>query len=213
LTEVEAGFLIVLRFDVLYARFVERHRFTRDWYAIPRVDRDPSMSRIRYRGTDREALGPACVESCTLAEMHLADLEKRGRCVDGILSTIDDVQETIAWLEEERDRHETIWLRKAGARIAAPPGFVSMGFDPSYLDGDHFSASCDCMMFPKWHGTDEEGTLFLEHFRRLNPSGLFDSAADATAFTDFYCSFDWTENERSDYEMVEVFRSADGPAD
>jgi hypothetical protein len=63
------------------------------------------------------------------------------------------------------------------------------------------------MCFPRWHGTDEDGTLFLEHYSRLNSHGLFDSAAHATDFLRFYTSFDWTET--GDYSIVSVW----GPSD
>ncbi len=45
--------------------------------------------------------------------------------------------------------------------------------------------------------------LFLEHFRRLNRHGLFDTPEAAQAFLDYYRSFDWTET--GDYVIAEVF--------
>jgi hypothetical protein len=209
---VMCGFLIVLRFEELYAKHAGKLRNSRDWYAIPRIDKSALESLIKYRGTDRDALGPNDVLPSSLAELHLADLEKQGRCIDGLLFSSADVEAVLAWLEGESSRYEVIWLREAGTSGEPPAGFESIGFDPSYLVGDHFSASCDCLMFPRWHGTDQEGTLFLDHFRRLNRHGLFKTAEEATAFIDYYCSFSWTENERSDYVMVEVFKGRDEPA-
>jgi len=72
--------------------------------------------------------------------------------------------------------------------------------------GDHFSASCDCLCFPRWHGTDPEGLLFREHFSRLNRDGLFRSAQEARAFLRYYLSFDWTET--GEYEIAEVWAPA-----
>jgi hypothetical protein len=66
------------------------------------------------------------------------------------------------------------------------------------------------MMIPRWHGTDGDGTLFLDHFRRLNQHGLFESEGNAWKFFDYYCSLDWTENDRSDYVMVGVFGASEG---
>jgi len=38
---------------------------------------------------------------------------------------------------------------------------------------------------------------------RLNRDGLFQSAAEASAFLTYYLSFDWTET--GDYEIAEVW--------
>jgi hypothetical protein len=209
---VTCGFLVVLRFEELYAKFVGKLQNSRDWYAIPRVDKSASESPIKYRGTDRDALDANDVCPSSLADLHLADLEKQGRCIDGILFSSADVKAVLGWLEGESSRYEVIWMRETGTSGEPPAGFESIGFDPSYLVGDHFSASCDCLMFPRWHGTDQEGTLFLDHFRRLNRHGLYKTAEEATAFTDYYCSFSWTENERADYVMVEVFLGRDSLA-
>ncbi len=59
------------------------------------------------------------------------------------------------------------------------------------------------MLIPRWHGTDEEGTLFLDHFSKLNRHGLFPTAQEAETFLKYYLSFDWTET--GDYEIAEVF--------
>jgi hypothetical protein len=58
------------------------------------------------------------------------------------------------------------------------------------------------MCFPRWHGTDREGTLFREHFARLNENALFDSAEHAEEFLAFYRSLDWAEI--GDYVVAEV---------
>ncbi len=53
---VDAGFLIVRTFARLYNYYRSRYNSTRDWYGIPRIDREPSHSAIQYRGLDRDAL-------------------------------------------------------------------------------------------------------------------------------------------------------------
>jgi hypothetical protein len=58
------------------------------------------------------------------------------------------------------------------------------------------------MLFPRWHGTDEEGELFIKYFNQLNSFGLFNSIETAEEFLQYYLSFDWTE--RDDYYIVEV---------
>ena len=58
------------------------------------------------------------------------------------------------------------------------------------------------MCFPRWHGTDTEGTLFAEYHERLNESALFRTAEEAAKFISFYRSHDWTET--GDYVIAEV---------
>ncbi len=62
------------------------------------------------------------------------------------------------------------------------------------------------MLFPRWHGTDKEGELFMPYFRQLNSHGLFATPAIAQDFLDYYHSFDWTEHDTNgDYVVAEVF--------
>ena len=58
------------------------------------------------------------------------------------------------------------------------------------------------MCFPKWHGTDNEGTLFAVYYEHLNEHALFNSREEAQEFLDFYRSFDWTET--GDYVIAEI---------
>lgn len=197
--DVAGGYLFVVRFEPLFRSFAEKLKITRDWYAFPRIDRRPEDAAIRYRGLDRYWPPPHAMDS--LAELHLEELESRGRAVDGIVFDIDDVRETFQFVED--DALEVVWTRECGASLQPPKGFTRAGIDATWFLGDHFSASCDCMMFPRWHGTDDEGTLFLEHFRHLNRHGLFDSKSDAEAFLHHYLSFPWTET--GDYTFAEVF--------
>ena len=56
----------------------------------------------------------------------------------------------------------------------------------------------------RWHGCDEEGTLFLEDFNKLNENGLFDHWQDAYDYLVKYLSEDWTE--RGTFGIYEVYR-------
>ena len=58
------------------------------------------------------------------------------------------------------------------------------------------------MLFPRWHGSDPEGTLFRDHFEKLNSFGLFYNRNDAREFLKYYLSFDWTET--GEYYITEV---------
>lgn len=197
----ESGFLIVKTFPRLYRDYAERYNLSRDLYAIPRVDKGPEHYRIQYRGLDRDALHP-WDDSEILSEIRMAELEEEGKCHDGFLFDLVEVQDVLEFLED-RQYYEVIWTRIVHSQAPAPKGYRSVGFEPSYFTSDHFSASCDCMLFPRWHGTDEEGTLFMTHFQKLNRYGLFNAPEEATSFLDYYLSFDWTE--RGEYEVAEVF--------
>jgi hypothetical protein len=206
---VESGFLIVKTFERLYRESAPRYELTHDIYALPRIDRTPDQYVIQYQGLDRDALGslPSLKAEWTssrlLAETRMTELEDLGLSIDDFLFTEKDTKEVFDWLVQEESGYEIIWTRIAENQQIAPSGFVSIGFEPSYFTGDHFAASCDCMLFPRWHGTDPEGQLFIPYFRQLNHYGLFDTVSAARSFLEYYLSFDWTEP--GDYFVAEVF--------
>ncbi len=199
---VEAGFVIAKTFARLYDDYKGRYDLRRDCYAMPRVDRDWWQSPVQYRGLDRDAL---CdwQDSELPAEVHLALLEIDGCAVNGIVFRRPEAQEVHALLGNLQPDYEIIWSRVLGSNAAPPEGLTSVGFEATYFTGDHFSASCDCMLFPRWHGTDEEGELFRPHFQQLNAHGLFATPDAAQEFLGYYRSFDWTET--GDYVIAEVF--------
>jgi hypothetical protein len=205
---VESGFLVVKRFEALYRAFAGDPKFDHDIYALPLFGTDPDRRTVKYRGLDREAIAPFAKGS--LAQIRMFELN--GDDIDGsedFLSTLDGARDVLGWANEEAPgTFEIIWTRVAGVPDAVPAGFGPLGFEPTYFTSDHFSAICDCMCFPRWHGTDAEGTLFRAHFDRLNASGLFDGAPDASAFLAYYLSFDWTET--GDYEIAEVWAPVAG---
>lgn len=200
-TAITHGYLIVKPYATLYRKYMGRYKLTSDYYAIPRVDRTPEQSPIQYRGVDRDALSDY-EKSDTLAEVRMAELVVEGRCEEGFLFADADLNEVLALLPSDAE-YEVVWTRIAGVTVDPPVGFEAIGFEPTFFIGDHFSASCDCLLIPRWHGTDKEGTLFAEHFRRLNAYGLFGTAVEAKVFLDFYLSFDWTET--GEYSIAEVF--------
>ncbi len=199
--DIESGFLIVKTFPKLYRDYVGRYELSKDIYALPRIDKGPEDYRIQYRGLDRDALDPYA-KSEMLAEIRMAELERNGRCEDGFLFDPKEVQDVIDFLDNSKE-YEVIWARTIQSKLVPPNGYHSIGYEPSYFNSDHFSASCDCMLFPRWHGTDQEGTLFTEHFQKLNRYGMFSSPEEASNFLRYYLSFDWTET--GEYEIAEVF--------
>jgi hypothetical protein len=211
---LEQGFLIVQKYEYLYEKYKERYKLTYDYYSIPRIDRSPHDYKIQYRGIDRDCLTPNDVSPRNLAEIRLSELESQKRFghddifYDDIYPILDFIElnlldEMYSWLEDDKSKFETIFIKKANIVCEIPKSFYSIGFEPSFFYADHFSASCDCMLIPRWHGTDEEGTLFLKYFEQLNSFDLFNSFEIAKEFLDYYLSFDWTE--RGEFYITEVF--------
>lgn len=200
--DVEAGFLIVKTFALLYRDHREKYPPYLEVYALPRSDREPEQSPVQYRGLDRDALD-AYADSDLDAEVQLALLALENRAVNGVVFSQQDAEEAFLLLGPLQTDYEIIWSRISDSRALPPDGFSPVGFEPTEFPGDPFSASCDCMLFPRWHGTDEEGELFMPYFRQLNSHGMFATAATAQAFLDYYLSFDWTE--RGDFLIAEIF--------
>ena len=213
--DVDAGFLIVETFACRYDEYInwdmfkDRYALQHNLYAVPRIEHTPKDSPTQYRGLDRNALD-AYADSDLEAEVRLALLEIDNLAVNGIVFSQCDVDDVYASLGPFQGEYEIIWSRVAGSvagsDIAPPAGYSSAGFEPTYFVDDHFSASCDCMLFPRWHGTDEEGELFMPYFRQLNMHGLFINPEVAQEFLTYYLSFDWTEHD-DDYIIAEVFIS------
>lgn len=207
MTNLTNGFLVVKRFEHIYSTFAKRSGFDKDIYALPLTGTTHSRLTVRYRGLDREAISPS--PKGLLAEIRLYEL--KGNAIDGtedFLTTHGDALDVLSWANVEfPGAYEIVWTRLASNEGPPPEGFACLGFDATYLTGDHFSAICDCMCFPRWHGTDPEGVLFRDHFNRLNTNGLFDDAEHASKFLARYLSFDWTET--GDYEIASVWAPAE----
>lgn len=200
----DSGFLVVKKFEVLHQEFCSKAEFDRAIYALPVKGTQPDQLTVRYRGIDRDAL--ACFDEGSVGEVRMEELKREGRVDpdDELILSLDDARDVLRWMEQERPGvYEIVWTRIAVRGAEPPTGWRSLGFEPTYFGGDHFSAICDCMCFPRWHGTDQEGTLFADYFSRLNSSGLFGDATTAKEFLDCYLSFDWTET--GDYEIAEVW--------
>jgi hypothetical protein len=202
---------VVKRFEILYGEFASRDSNTTSIYALPTFETLASEAAIRYRGLDRDAVRPSDWEGSPAAEIRMSEINPdidSGYSADydrrEFLATHVNAVEVLKWADEETPGvYEILWTRIAGRPDPPPPGFHAIGYEPTYFGSDHFSALCDCMCFPRWHGTDPGGTLFLPFFRQLNVNGLFDDAATAVEFLAFYLSFDWTET--GNYETAEVW--------
>jgi hypothetical protein len=166
----------------------------------------------KYRGIDRLPVGaypvwvhgvedaPRAAEEPEAYQL-MWDLEDAGRAAEDFVFALEDARQVHAALEGPA-KWEIIWVRDAAAGADRSGVGPTLGFEPTWFWGDHFSAVCDCMCFPRWHGTDKEGTLFAEYHERLNESALFRTAEEAAKFLSFYLSHDWTE--KGDYVIAEV---------
>jgi hypothetical protein len=216
----KGGFLIVTRFEEVYRDYCIRfEKIARDhWgfkddliYSLPQNGLPPSEIRKKYRGIDREPLvgwpsrrfpdetwiGREEPE----ATQALYDLESSNRAAEGFVFSVLDVRRVFALLRNP-EIWEIIWAGNSNVDIDRVGVGQILGFEPTWFVGDRFSAICDCMCFPKWHGTDKEGVLFASSYERLNEYALFNSCDEAKEFLEFYLSFDWTET--GDYVIAEI---------
>ncbi len=202
--QIDAAYLIVKRFNSLYAEYAQNPKYDKAIYALPLFNTTPEHAPVKYHGLDRDPLQAYKFKEALAAEIRMAELEKLDRCVGAYLFDPHDVEEVLGWVEEEiPGTYEVAWARRVNAAKTPPDFYMRLGYEASWFPDGYFSASCDCLCFPRWHGTDPMGILFNNHFLRLNKYGLFDSAVEASNFIDYYTSFDWTEE--GDYEIIEVW--------
>jgi hypothetical protein len=216
---LQSGFLLVKTFESLYRAFERPTPRHVALYSVPRRGLEPDVAPKKYRGIFRHPLWasswllgrrftrcsngrilgtPLAKRAASLAITYLAS---HGRAEDNFICSLCDALDVRSLLGNPEE-WEIIWVARTEARVKPPPFTWRLGFEPSHFYPDHFSAVCDCLCFPKWHGTDKEGTLFEDHHARLNEHALFDSAEDAAAFLRFYLSHDWTET--GNYSITEV---------
>lgn len=206
-----SGFLIVRPYNWLYQHFWKPADPEQVIYAIPRKGADPDSYEKRYRGISREPLqawyeelrgAPSIiVPEDFRAASALRLLEDNGRADDDFIFDQADALDIFSKLDHP-NLWEVIWVADADTQNDEPANSRLLGFDPTWFYGDHFSAIADSMCFPTWHGTDKDGTLFLDYYSRLNEHGLFPSSSLAKDFLDFYRSFEWTET--GDYLIAKV---------
>jgi hypothetical protein len=168
----------------------------------------------RYRGIDRDWVSPVSGEHASLAENRLAEIQRDryGDAFDdfvfrgdgGVIAEEDDARDVLRWATMERPgEYELGWARVVASDAAVPDGLTRLGFEPSWFPSSDFSPLADCLLLPRWHGADAEGTEFVGEFESLTRDGLFATAAEVERFVERYLSFDWSE--QGDYRVVEVF--------
>jgi hypothetical protein len=216
----QSTFLIVKRFETLYRSWEHRCPRGEGIYSLPEEGIEPEAVARKYRGTDREPLeglslevmariirnNPSSIDINERAAMLAIHYLTQGE--HGLpFFTLDQVRDVYLTLGNPT-KWEIIWVSIYQADIEPPPQTSLLGYEPCWFPDDGFSAICDCMCFPRWHGTDEEGTLFAGFHARLNENGLFNSPYDAKEFLDFYQSQDWTET--GEYTIVAVYAFCPG---
>lgn len=227
-----SGFLIPTHFDALYAADMQQGTYDRHAgdvaiYGIPhRNHPTPTPDRPAYRGIDRVPLIALSFENARLftkcgtpceateATNLLDELEVASGREDGWITDADSVRRAWNALGEAREKYEVVFAKEYQDPAAPPEAAVFLGCDVAYFGGDHFSCICDALFFPRWHGTDKEGTLFRAHFDKLNTHGLFNTNEEALEYLRYYLSFDWTERDDT-FTSIEVYSipSVSEPAD
>jgi len=120
--------------------------------------------------------------------------------------TSEDEAITLINILDKPDICDVVWFKIHTSLSAIPKGYRFYGYDITYIPGIHgaFSIINDCMFICKWHGCDEDGTVFLQHYTRLNENGLFNTVIEAIDYMKYYLSFDWSE--RGEFCICEIFR-------
>ncbi len=187
--EISAGFCIVEKYDYVYQK------------ELPRFNRVPGKKPYGLPYGDKPEkvyLGIGNLSSETAAQ-------KYPFYYDSCLKSEEEVIEIRNKLFSE-EHCEAVWFKVYGSDAAAPGGYEFCGYDITFAPDINgaFSMINDCMFICKWHGCDEEGTAFRDHFAALNDNGLFDDVETALSYMRLYLSFDWSE--RGEYCICGIYR-------
>ena len=218
-----SGYLIATRFDVLYGAALEADlhndnpAVSTPIYGIPHKSLpSPNGPRPRYQGIDREPLSAISFEDArriaeggtpceaTEATALLDEIELATGRTDGWVTDGQSIRKVWAALGKYQTNYEVVFGKEYKDTTHPPKDAEFLGCDAAYFPGDCFSCICDALFFPRWHGTDAEGTLFRPHFDKLNQNGLFDSNEAALDYLRYYLSFDWTERA-DNFTSIEVY--------
>lgn len=208
----DSGWFVVKRFDVVRREWlaemgVRTHLRHYGWPVEGGVD------ARRYRGIDRDWISGWDHRDASLAQIRVAEIQRRawgdvydaiGGSDSGVLPTADDAADVLRWCHVETPgAYEAGWARVVGSEATAPAGLEALGFEPCWFPFAGFSALADCLLLPRWHGADKEGSEFVSEFESLNVHGLVPTRHGAAEFIERYLSFEWSEP--GDYRIVEVF--------
>ena len=186
--KIPSRFSVVKKYSLLYAAYREQREKIRPFYGHPYTGQIIKP----YYGTDRSG---GCLFRDELKKKYgLRDRMLLFRLRHETLKTEADANRYLE-LQEHPEEYEIIHTRLAGTTGAFPENCEFLGYDVSYIVEHEgaFSIICDCMFLPQWHGCDEDGTLFMEDYAKLNENGLFSNWDDAYAYLVKYRNEDWSE--------------------
>lgn len=200
-----AQFSTVKKYSILYIEELPRFRKQPlNIYGLPFFD-EPIKN---YNGIGRMGLSEFDPKKNILSKAQKKIIKKVERS-DEIAEKLmlnEEKAEMYLNLFRDSDSYELIWTRMSFSNEPIPCRYQFIGYDicfPPYRDGA-FSIICDCMFICRWHGCDEEGTLFADNFSKLNANGLFDSWQDAYDYMIKYLEEDWSE--RGEYGIFEIYK-------
>lgn len=207
----DSGWFVVKRFDIVRREWLAEmgSRVRVRHYGWPV---EGGADARRYRGIDRDWVSGWDHRDASLAQIRVAEIRRRAggdlhattAADSGALPTADDAADVLRWCDADSPGvYECGWARVVGSEATVPVGLEALGFEPCWFPFGDFSALADCLLLPRWHGADAEGTEFVEAFESLNLHGLFPTPAGAAEFIERYRSFEWSED--GDYSVVEVF--------
>lgn len=169
-----ATFCVLRKYEPIYEENLPRFSCPKQIYALPFGEKPFKV----YLGTDREGASEySCGIGSDLTDGERALLERMHEQSGelGAMLRSEADAELFRGMLEAAQEYELIHARCAGSDEPYPEDYEFLGYDVSYpVDcGGAFSIICDCMFICRWHGCDDEGTLFSEDFNKLNENGLF----------------------------------------
>lgn len=97
--QIDAAYLIVKRFNSLYAEYAQNPKCDKAIYALPLFNTTPEQAPVKYHGLDRDPLQAYKFKEALAAEIRMAELEKLDRCVGAYLFDPHDVVEASNFID------------------------------------------------------------------------------------------------------------------
>lgn len=209
---VFSQFVTAKKYSVLYEEIFREHKKdirifqqkNKMIYSIPFKEKPTTI----YNGAGRMGLdiGDKIKKNISDEEKQIA--EKIYKDINFADELMQDEKTALCFVNlfEEAEKYELLWVKSTDSKDTAPNNYKFIGYDVTYVPdySGAFSIICDCFFIPRWHGFDDEGTLFIPDYKKLNSNGLFDSFEDAQSYMFKYLSEDWTE--RGVYCIVQTYR-------
>jgi hypothetical protein len=182
---IESGYFIAMKYEFLYPFYLENYSEKLSGYSIPQKHIEWHQMSIQYQGLDRErGAYPHASDPQEKMRASLLDLQDKKSALNSLIFSQKCAQDLIA-LSTLPEIYEILWARRPSSAQPLPTGYQSLGWEA----GDFTYGSSlvsEAMHFPRWSGTDQDGTLYLKFYRQLNESGLFRTSSEAQAFADSY---------------------------